>query len=122
MFAILFVFYHRVNLITMYTKQAYPNNLREYRLKLGLRQKDVAKSLGLDFMDRLSRWENGWAIPNLVNLFKLANLYNVPADELYRELRQSIEKPDNPAPHDVVENSLQESTTLANQPACTECN
>lgn len=67
-----------------------PNNLRQYRLKAGLRQLDVARLLGKDFTDRLSRWENGLAMPNIVNLFRLAEIYKVHPEQLYLDLRQSI--------------------------------
>jgi transcriptional regulator with XRE-family HTH domain len=67
------------------------NNLKAYRLKAGLRQVDVARQLGLDFADRLSRWENGLAMPNIVNLFRLASIYKVPPQDLYQDLRQTIE-------------------------------
>ena len=68
-----------------------PNNLRLYRLKAGLRQVDVARQIGLDFVDRLSRWENGLAMPNVVNLFRLASVYKVPPQELYQDLRHDID-------------------------------
>ena len=68
----------------------FPNNLREYRLKAGLRQSDVASRLGLDCADRLSRWENGKAAPSIVNLFKLAALYGAPAEKLYAELCERL--------------------------------
>jgi len=69
----------------MYTKP-YADNLRAHHTQAGLRQIDVARLLQLDCSDRLSRWENGLAMPNLVNLFKLAVLYNVKPQELYQEL------------------------------------
>jgi len=69
----------------MYTKP-YANNLRAHRAKAGLRQIDVARLLQLDCADRLSKWETGLALPNIVNLFKLAALYNVKPHELYNEL------------------------------------
>ena len=79
-----------VNLITMNTKTT--NNLRLYRLKAGLRQIDVARILGKDFTDRLSRWENGLAMPNITNLFRLAEIYKVPPEQLYLDLRQSVSR------------------------------
>jgi transcriptional regulator with XRE-family HTH domain len=65
------------------------NNLRQYRIKAGLRQLDAARLLGRDFTDRLSRWENGLAIPNITNLFRLAEIYIVPPEALYQDLRRS---------------------------------
>lgn len=66
------------------------NRLKEFRKKAGLRQIDVAERLGRDCADRLSRWENGTAVPSVVNLFKLAQLYQVRSDELYPELSQRL--------------------------------
>ena len=66
------------------------NNLREFRTKAGLRQIDVARLLELDCADRLSRWENGSAMPNVMNLFKLSALYKAAPQELYFDLYRSI--------------------------------
>jgi len=63
-----------------------PNSLRSRRKKAGLLQADVARSLGLDCADRISHWENGTAMPSIVNLFKLAAIYKVMPHELYPEL------------------------------------
>jgi transcriptional regulator with XRE-family HTH domain len=73
----------------MHTKP-FANSLRFHRTNAGLRQTDVARLLGLDCADRLSRWENGLAVPSIVNLFKLATVYKVEPRELYGELYQSI--------------------------------
>lgn len=73
----------------MYTKP-FVNSLRTHRLKAGLFQKDVAQQLGLDCADRLSRWENGSAVPSIFNLFKLAALYKVKPHELYGEVFEGI--------------------------------
>ena len=59
------------------------NKLREHRLKIGLRQLDVADKLGFCTTDRISKWEKGTAHPSIFNLFKLAKIYGVKADELY---------------------------------------
>ena len=64
----------------------YPNNLKQYRLHRGLNQKDVAKYLGLQSTDRISRWEQGNTLPNIINLFKLSALYHTTPDKLYRVL------------------------------------
>lgn len=66
----------------MQTK-SFSNNLREFRKKAGLRQSDVAPFLQLECADRLSRWENGTAAPNIVDLFKLMALYHASPQELY---------------------------------------
>jgi len=59
------------------------NKLKELRLVRGLRQRDVAKLLGLTSQDRISHWETGVALPSLMNTLKLAKLFNVPLEELY---------------------------------------
>jgi transcriptional regulator with XRE-family HTH domain len=70
-----------------------PNNLRSHRKAAGLLQSDVARALGLDCADRISHWENGTAMPNIVNLFKLAAIYGVKPHELYPELFELVQKP-----------------------------
>lgn len=70
----------------------FTNNLREHRTKAGLLQRDVASSLGLDCADRLSRWENGSAVPHIVNLFKLAALYRVEPHELYATVYDNVRR------------------------------
>ena len=72
--------------------KTYPNTLRQYRLKAGLRQMDVAKMLEADCMDRISRWENGLSVPSIVKLFSLAVIYKVSPQELFPELWQQIAK------------------------------
>jgi transcriptional regulator with XRE-family HTH domain len=61
----------------------YPNRLREYRLKEGHTQKQVAEKLRLQCEDRLSHWERGQAMPSLMNLFKLSKIYSVLPNDLF---------------------------------------
>jgi transcriptional regulator with XRE-family HTH domain len=63
-----------------------PNKLRFYRERAGFLQREVADALGLDCMDRISRWENGLNMPSIVNLFKLADVYKTTPRDLYPEL------------------------------------
>ncbi|MEI6528100.1 MAG: helix-turn-helix transcriptional regulator [bacterium] len=67
------------------------NNLRLYRNRVGLYQREVAEALKLDCTDRLSKWEAGHAVPNIINLFRLAIIYKVSPRDLYPELWQMIE-------------------------------
>lgn len=73
-----------------------PNRLKKYRSMMGYTQKDVAKMLGIENTCRLSRWEKGFALPNVINLFKLSILYRTLPEELYRdissELRDTLRK------------------------------
>ncbi len=61
------------------------NKLKELRKELGYTQKQVADMLGLKCEDRISHWETGAAIPNLLNLSKLCKLYNVSPVTVYPE-------------------------------------
>ena len=67
-------------------KTIIPNNLKEYRLKAGLRQIDVAHLLGFKTEDRICHWEKGKNVPSIMNLFKLAKIYEISAEELYKHL------------------------------------
>lgn len=71
--------------------QKYPNSLRRHRKAAGLRQHEVARALGLNTCERISKWENGHSIPALRSLFRLAMIYHVPPQDLYDEMyRRSI--------------------------------
>ena len=69
-----------------------PNNLRKYRKAIGLKQKDVAKILGLKSTSMISRWEKGVCLPSLPNAFKLAGLYCVLVDALFFPLIRNIKR------------------------------
>ena len=64
-------------------KEIVSNNLKEYRLKTGLTQKQVAQILGLQCEDRLSHWEKGQAMPSIINLIKLAEIYSTDISSIY---------------------------------------
>ncbi len=57
---------------------------------MGLRQLDVACKLGFTTTDRISHWEKGQAYPSIVNLFKLAGIYNCMPQDLYRDLFREV--------------------------------
>ena len=73
-----------------------PNLLRKYRKANGYKQKDIAKILGIKSSSKISRWEKGDCIPNLVNVFKISILYRVMVDSLFidllRQLRIEVNK------------------------------
>jgi len=73
-------------------RKSIPNNLRKYRKTKGLRQKDVARVLGLKSASIISRWENGLCLPRPVNMFKLAVLYRTMADALFIDLRRLLQE------------------------------
>lgn len=64
--------------------------LRRLRENMGLQQKEVADRLGVN-PSAVTRWESGEKRPDLVNLVKLADLYNVSIDYL-------MGRTENPAP------------------------
>jgi len=50
-------------------------------------QEFVAESLGVS-RQTVSKWENGSADPSTTNLLAVAKLYDVPAEELLREVER----------------------------------
>lgn len=64
-------------------KDIVPNNLKEYRLKAGLTQKQVAQLIGVNNEERVCHWECGRNIPTALNLIKLAKLYKVDLSKIY---------------------------------------
>lgn len=71
-----------------FRREILQNNLRKFREAKGHRQIDVVDKLGFTTTDRLSYWERGIAAPNIVNLFRLAALYEVKPHELYFRLTE----------------------------------
>ena len=67
--------------------QTYPNNLRELRKAKGMLQVEVAQLLGHLNSDRISDWEKGYGMPSVQNLFKLATVLEVPAENIYKDVR-----------------------------------
>ena len=67
-------------------KDIIPNNLKQFRKACGYNQQQVANLLGFTSFDRISHWEKGDNIPNLINLFKLSVLYHATPMQLYPEL------------------------------------
>ena len=59
-----------------------PQKLKRARLRCDLKQKDVAKRMGLKNEDRISRWETGKSVPSLKNLLKLCEIYEVKVCEI----------------------------------------
>lgn len=73
-------------------KDIIPNNLKEYRIKAGLSQRQVAIALGFTNEVSICHWEQGKNIPNLINLFKLCSIYNTTTHDLYIELSNSLKE------------------------------
>lgn len=72
-------------------KEIIPNNLKEYRLRCGYTQKEVATILGFMSEDRICLWEQGKNIPNLINLLKLSSLYRTTPMRLYPILMAEVD-------------------------------
>lgn len=72
------------------------NRLRKFRKQMGYSQKDVSILLGHKCTSQLSRWEEGLAMPSIINLFKLSIIYSrLPTDiylDTYLELKPIIQK------------------------------
>lgn len=64
----------------------YSISLRRYRRTRGLKQSEVAKRMGLCDSSLISRWETGFSLPDLENAIKLADIYDLTVDELFRDL------------------------------------
>jgi DNA-binding XRE family transcriptional regulator len=71
-------------------KEIIVNNLKEYRVKAGLTQKEVARKLGFTNEVSICHWEQGKNIPNVINLLKLCKLYNSNTESLYSELHRKL--------------------------------
>lgn len=67
-----------------------PNCLRRYRRARGLKQKEVARILGLKSTSMISRWEKGVCLPRPLTMFKLAILYRTMVDALFIDLRRTL--------------------------------
>ena len=67
-----------------------PNRLKKHRMLMGYKQKDIAYLLGLVSTNRISEWENGTAMPNLINLIKLSVIYRTFPTDLYFDLMQEL--------------------------------
>ncbi len=67
-----------------------PNRLKKYRRVRGLKQKEVAKILGLKSASMLSRWEKGICLPRPLNMFKMAILYRTMVDAVFVDLRRAL--------------------------------
>ena len=59
--------------------------LKDHRIRCQMTQEFVAERLGVS-RQAVSKWENGTSDPSTSNLLALANLYNVDAADLLREV------------------------------------
>lgn len=63
---------------------ALAENLKHYRIKSGLTQKQLAEQIGYTEKS-VSKWESGSALPTLEMALRLADLFNLSLDELIFE-------------------------------------
>lgn len=68
------------------------NQIRRYRKKRYLRQRDVVKLLGLKCTTDLYRWETGRKLPSLLNALKLSAALKCPLELLFIEHFKRIQK------------------------------
>ena len=70
----------------------YPNEIGQYRRRLGLTQAQFAKSLGV-VKETVTAWECGYVIPRLPRLFEVTRQLDTVVENLYWPLY----RPDSPA-------------------------
>jgi transcriptional regulator with XRE-family HTH domain len=71
--------------------RSIPNNLRYYRKIREMTQLQVAQLLGFKDKTWISHWENGDALPNLINLIRLSKLYRVSIEDLFPDLVKVVD-------------------------------
>ncbi len=62
----------------------FVDNLRRLRQTRGYTQEELANQLGVS-AQTVSRWECGTTLPDVMQLPKLAHIYGITVDDLYRE-------------------------------------
>jgi len=68
------------------------NQIRRYRKKRYLRQRDVSKLLGLKQTCDSYRWEVGQKLPSLLNALKLSAALKCPVELLFAEHFKQIQQ------------------------------
>ena len=61
--------------------------IKEHRTRCGMTQEFVAEQLGIS-RQAVSKWENGTSEPTTSNLLALAQLFDIPAEELLRSVQR----------------------------------
>ena len=65
-------------------KIRFPNRIREYRLRAGLSQRSLGRTLGLG-RNTVSAWERGLSLPPVPKLMHMARVLDTLAESLYQE-------------------------------------
>lgn len=68
------------------------NQLRSYREKRGLRQRDLARLLGQSSSAHLSHWEQGRELPSFTNALRLSAAIKCPIEVLFYDLFDQLRK------------------------------
>ena len=68
------------------------NQLRSYREKRGLRQRDVARLIGQSSSAHLSHWEQGRELPSFTNALRLSVAIKCPVEILFFDLFDQLRK------------------------------
>jgi len=68
------------------------NQIRRYRKKRYLRQRDVTRILGIKETTDLYRWETAKKLPSLINALKLSVALNCPVELLFFDHYSQIKK------------------------------
>jgi DNA-binding XRE family transcriptional regulator len=68
------------------------NQIRRYRKKRYLRQRDVTKILGIKDTTDLYRWETGQKMPSLINALKLSVALQCPVELLFFDHYDQVRK------------------------------
>jgi transcriptional regulator with XRE-family HTH domain len=73
-------------------KNQYPNRLWIARKKKGLKQKSVARCLGIKNEAQISLYETGRVSPKLDTVLTLSAIYGVTVNDLYKPLFEQIKR------------------------------
>jgi len=79
----------------------FPNKLKLFRHSKGYSRKKVARMVGLTNSSQLSKWERGVVLPNLLQVFSLARIYQTHPHELFDDLWKQIDMQFNLLAQDV---------------------
>jgi transcriptional regulator with XRE-family HTH domain len=73
----------------------FDNQIRDYRVKAGLSQRELGRQLGLG-RHAVSAWERGLTCPSTPVLLRLAKALSTLAEALYPEFYKPLEEPLTP--------------------------
>ena len=74
----------------------FPNRIRQYRLKAGISQRQLAALLGRG-KDAVSSWERGLSLPNVPRLMRMAKILGTLAESLYIDFYATFPTEGGPA-------------------------